>query len=295
MKIAACLGIKDEVELVARAIAHLRAIGVDHIIASDAHSADGTEVILSRMVGQPGFELTHFDDVNMDGPGEEAATHETFARARAAGADWLLFCDADEFPMPRSGNLRDVAALARADALIISRFNVPLVATGAQLRFVGTALDPGALLLYAPDKAQPETQSRVRNNRDAAWIAAIPAPKMMARTARISSTAEAQHNIAAADAGQVTTEVPDDLFIAHVPFSTQSRFARKMANIQMLVEATGTSWGPEAAWHWRRWLKNIEENGGIAGEMARNLITAEELAEMQRSAVIKSAAQVWGR
>ena len=295
MKIAACLGIKDEVELVERAIAHLRAIGVDHIIASDAHSADGTEVILSRMVGQPGFELTHFDDVNMDAAGEEAATQEIFAKARAAGADWLLFCDADEFPMPRSGNLRDVAALARADALIISRFNVPLVATGAQLRFVGTALDPGALLLYAPDKVRRETQKRVRNDSDAAWIAAIPAPKMMARTAKISSTAEGQHNIAAADAGQVTTEVPDDLFIAHVPFSTQSRFARKMANIQIALDGTGASWGPDSAWHWRRWLKNIEENGGIAGEMARNLITAEESTEMRRSGVIKSAAQVWGR
>ena len=295
MKIAACLGVKDEVDLVRAAIDHLRAIGVDHIIASDAHSTDGTEVILADFARGPGFEVAAFDDLTMDAAEEEAATADIFDRARAAGADWLLFCDADEFYLPRGGRLRDVAALARADALIVPRYNVPLLDGGPRLPHGPAALWADQVLVYAPDGDRSQTQLRVRQDGAAPWIASVPGPKLMARTATVSSTAEAHHDIVARDGGKVITAVPADLFIAHVPFSTASRFDRKVQNIRTVVAANGTAWGPDSAWHWRRWLDNVDSRGGVAGEMARNLVTAAELAELRRLGVVKSARQVWDR
>lgn len=295
MKIAACLGVKDEVELIRAAIGHLRAIGVDYIIASDAHSTDGTEVILAEHAKGPGFEVAAFDDMTMNAAEEEAATADIFDRARAAGADWLLFCDADEFPMPRGGRLHKVAALARADALIVPRFNVPLLESGPRLPHGPPALWPDQVLVYAPDEDRSQTQSRVRQDCGAPWIASVPGPKLMARTAKVSSTAEAHHDIVALDGGKVITEVPVDLFIAHVPFSTASRFERKVQNIRTVVTANGTAWGPDSAWHWRRWLDNVDSRGGVAGEMARNLVTDAQLADLRRMGIVKSAGQVWDR
>ena len=295
MKIAACLGVKDEVDLVRAAIDHLRAIGVDHIIASDAHSTDGTEVILASYAKGPGFEVAAFDDMTMDAAEEAAATADIFDRARAAGADWLLFCDADEFPMPRGGQLRSVAALARADALIVPRFNVPLLDDGPRLPHGPAVQWADQILVYAPDEDRSKTQARVRQDSAAPWIASVPGPKLMARTAKVSSTAEAHHDIVARDGGKVITEVPRDLFIAHVPFSTASRFERKVKNIRAVVAANGTDWGPDSAWHWRRWLDNVDSRGGVEGEMARNLVSAAELAELRRLGVVKSAGQVWDR
>jgi hypothetical protein len=295
LKIAACLGVKDEVELIRAAVDHLRSIGVDHIIASDANSTDGTEVILAEMAKGPGFEVALFEDLHATDATEEAATAYIFARARAIGADWLLFCDADEFALPKTGQLRDVAALAGADALIIPRYNLPLLQSGLRLPQSGPKSQPQNILVYAPDEAGIATQSRVRTNNDAPWIAAIPSPKLMVRPDRIRSTAEAHHNIIAADGERVTTAVPKDLFIAHAPFSTVGRFARKIANIRILVEANGDQWGPNSAWHWKRWLENVDHRGGGAAELARNLVTPSELAELRRLGIIKTAVEVWDR
>ena len=206
-----------------------------------------------------------------------------------------MFCDADEFYLPRGGRLRDLAALARADALIVPRYNVPLLDGGPRLPHGPAALWADQVLVYAPDEDRSQTQMRVRQDGAAPWIASVPGPKLMARTATVSSTAEAHHDIVARDGGKVITAVPADLFIAHVPFSTASRFDRKVQNIRTVVAANGTAWGPDSAWHWRRWLDNVDSRGGVAGEMARNLVTSAELAELRRLGVVKSARQVWDR
>lgn len=48
LRIAAYLGVKDEVELIERSIDHLRAIGVDYIMACDMSSTDGTAELLEK-------------------------------------------------------------------------------------------------------------------------------------------------------------------------------------------------------------------------------------------------------
>ena len=48
IKIAAYLGVKDEAEIIEKCIAHLRAIGVDTILACDMSSTDGTAEILEK-------------------------------------------------------------------------------------------------------------------------------------------------------------------------------------------------------------------------------------------------------
>ncbi len=292
VKIAACVGVKDEVELIRACVGHLRRIGVDHIIVSDAYSTDGTADVLAELAQGGTLEVVMFDDQSADPSVEDSATRDIFRRARNVGADWLLFCDADEFPMPRTGQLRDVKALSRSDALIISRFNVPLLQDGIALN-LETEIDYDATLLYAPNEDRTATQARLRQDNDAPWIASIPGPKLMARTDRISSTAEAHHNILAEDGAAVTTEVPNDLFLAHVPFSTESRFYKKVENIRSVLTANGENWGPDSAWHWRRWIDNIEKRGGISGELARNIVTDQELSDLRRLGIVKSAVEVW--
>jgi hypothetical protein len=62
MRIGAHLGVKDEVELIEGAIAHLRAIGADLIIACDMGSTDGTLDIFEKHRGEEGFVLAHNSD-----------------------------------------------------------------------------------------------------------------------------------------------------------------------------------------------------------------------------------------
>ena len=295
MKIAAYVGSKDEAELIRPMLANLRDIGVDHIIASDAGSQDGTAEILMDFARVPGFDYMPYDDMNLDPDHEVRATQDIITRAEQAGAEWLLFLDADEFPLPKGGLLRDVAGLHTADALVIDRYNVPLLASGPAIDLPLGATSRADVLLYAPSEARPVTQSRVRGDADAPWIAAIPAPKLMMRLNRGLFPREGQHGVTAPDGTTPVVSTPRDLIIAHVPFSTAARFARKMANVEAIYTATGHHWGPDSAWHWRRWMDNIAERGGVSGEIARNRVTAEELAALRQAGVVRSAAEVWGR
>jgi hypothetical protein len=289
--IAACLGVKDEIDLIRPAIAHLHRIGVTHIFASDANSTDGTETVLAELARQAGFDHLPFDDRGMDAAGEDALTADIMDRARHIRADWLIFVDADEFPLPRGGRLDTHPALAEADILVLERYNVVVRATGAALPLTDPMATPDEILLHVPAENRHAVTTRLRADPEAAWIMGQPAPKVMLRPNRVHSIAEGQHD-AGADPS-LRRLSPPDLFIAHLPFTTEGRFARKIANIRASVAASGDAWGPDSAWHWKRWLDNIDRRGGIAGEMARNLVTEDQLAVLRAEGLVRSAPDLW--
>lgn len=292
MRVAALLGVKDEIELIGPAIAHLRAIGVGHIIASDAGSTDGTAEVLVREARGAGFELLPIDDRDPDPAVERQLSVDALAMARRAGAEWLLFCDADEFWLPVSGRLEAVLAGETADVLRVARHNVPLLGTGPAMPLPVTPADYGAVWLYAPDEERRIGQERLKADPEAAWIAAVPMGKVMVRTAAVVAAGEGGHSAVAAEGAVLRDRRPAGLIVAHVPFSTEARFARKVANIAAAVAASGESWGPGSAWHWKRWLAALERDGGVAAEMARNRITAERMQALRDRGVIRSAASL---
>jgi hypothetical protein len=99
MRLAAHIGVKDEIELLPHCIAHLRTIGVD-----------GTREYLQEQEGVD-FHVLHSSNA---------------AAIRECSADWVLAIDADEFPLTSSGDLREALAGVEADALRIPRYNVVL-------------------------------------------------------------------------------------------------------------------------------------------------------------------------
>ncbi len=293
MKIAALLCMKDEIELVGPAIAHLRAIGVDYIIASDARSTDGTAAVITDEARRAAnFDLLPIDDSDPDPDLERRLSAEALEMARRAGATWLFFCDVDEFWLPATGTLRDCVAEVEADVLTVSRFNVPLTDAGLAMTFPTPHQAYATTLLYASTEDFASRRNRLRADPDAPWIASVPNPKVLVRTDRVASLGEGGHSAVAAAGTQVRTARPVDLLIAHVPFSTEARFARKVANIAATVAASGDIWEERSAWHWKRWLKNVAADGGVAAEMARNRISEAQLDALRREGVIRSVASL---
>jgi hypothetical protein len=80
---------------------------------------------------------------------------------------------------------------------------------------------------------------------------------------------------------------PNDLIIAHAPFSTSARFLRKLENIDRSLTTFGHRLvGPEA-WHWRRWLQ-IAREGKVDEEFRRQALTEEQFQARLRDATIQS-------
>jgi hypothetical protein len=113
----------------------------------------------------------------------------------------------------------------------------------------------------------------------------------MARPERIGALTDGMHDIIANAGPPLRYRVPDDLLVAHLPFTTLARFKQKIVNIRRLISVHDAYWGEALAWHWRRWLALADE-GKIGEEFARQIYDAEEIATLLSSGTIRSAADM---
>ena len=119
MRALAILGVKNEGAFLVEWLAHHRAVGFTDVLVFSNDCSDGTDAMLDRLEAL-GW-LTH---IRNDGPHEEGPQ---WAMLKAAdrhplktAADWVLFCDIDEFVNIHVGTrtLPDLfAALPQADAI----------------------------------------------------------------------------------------------------------------------------------------------------------------------------------
>ena len=291
MKIAAILGVKDEADLLPHCITHLRAIGVDLIIAIDAGSTDGSREILEqeRQQSPKDFWVFHFSDQNPDADGWGRLNVDL---ARASQADWVIFLDADEFWIPASGSLKDCASLRDADFLKVHRYNVPLGPDG--LMTVGNACPQVADGLSLIVDGIEDFRAHLRDFPETPWIRGVPVPKVAARPALIEHMHDGGHEVEAASGTALRRVTADDLLIAHLPFSTFSRFEQKLANIRKVFAVHDEYFGEHLAWHWRRWLA-LPDQPSIRREFERQVFTSQEIELHRRDGVIRSAREMFER
>jgi glycosyltransferase involved in cell wall biosynthesis len=282
MRIVAVLSVKDEIELIVPAIAHLRAIGVDRIIACDMGSTDGTWEVLERHRSDADFWVTRLSDQTPDH--FETWSRVNTALVRSARADWAIFLDADEFWLPASGNLKDCAALVEADFLHVKRFNVPAGAQGAMFPAPAVpAQYEKALLLQQPADGGAPTGPQMP------WIMARPEDKLMVRPELLAAIGLGAHDVIPRAGVALRRAVPKDLLVAHLPFTTKARFSRKIDNIRKVFATHDKAFGEAVAFHWRRWLA-LQEVGKLDAELDASLFNAASLKRLRAEGRLTDAA-----
>jgi len=288
MRIAAHLGVKDEVELIEDAIAHLRSIGVDHIVAVDGFSSDGTADILARHCNKDDFWFVQLDDLEPDGD-DKIWLRRSLEAMDGVRADWVIFLDADERWLPASGSLHDCAGLADADVLSVPRYNVVLAPGGPTLPRMPTPSDYDSTFLFV--EPIPGFQNHLRMNPKTPWIRGVPGAKAMARPERIGALTDGMHDIVANEGPELRYRVPDDLLVAHLPFTTLPRFRQKIVNIRQSIAVHDVYLGDALAWHWRRWLA-LSDEGKVNEEFSRQIYDAEEITTLLSSGIVRSVSDM---
>ena len=296
-RIAAYLGVKDEVELIDESIAHLRAIGVDYIMVCDMSSTDGTAEKLEKHRSDDLSILTLTNDAIGHRTKEEDGWYDhAFRRYSNAPADWVLFLDADEFWLPASGNLKDCEALQVADALLVERRNVVLGPDGP---LIPKELNPSSydqVLLFA--KTIPNMHMEIQRHPELPWILGADDPKVMAKRIKIEGTVPGQHDVINWDDHFLRVR-PNDLIIAHLALSTRKRFEQKVRNICAIYEDQGIDLSlPEeawqnfgTAWHWRRWAAAAQA-GRIDDEFLHNVTSFERIDRLRSEGVTRTAYEI---
>jgi hypothetical protein len=291
MKIAACLGVKDEVELIAPMLAHLASIGVEHVVARDARSTDGSAELLAEAERAGGLDLVSYDDQDPDPDAYVRRVQLCMDRARAAGADWMLFCDADEFWLPATGRLQDCRAFQQVDILNVPRWNVALFDDGVSMDLPPRVADYDRIFLHQGTGETGEARKdRLLADPTAAWIATQPEPKVAIRLDRGIQVTPGEHRAVPPEGVRLKGRRPPDLLIAHLPFSTVTRFERKLDNMRRIFREVGHLIGPDVAWHWRRWLAVPEGRAGAEAELARNTVPRADLERLLHDGLLRSVA-----
>ncbi len=293
-RIAAYLGVKDEIELIEPCIAHLRSIGVGHIMVCDMSSTDGTAEILEEHRSDNFNVLTLTNEVLGGGDEiEEDWKSHALGRCQNAPADWVIFLDADEFWLPASGSLKNCAAFQAADVLTVERYNVVLGPDGPLIPAEIKPETYDQVLLFA--ERAPDLRRELQQNSGLPWLRARIMPKVMVRPSKLIGLTPGQHDVIETDP-PLRRAAPRDLIIAHMAISSRTRFTRKIHNIRSIyidagidVSLPGHRWQDFAvAWHWRRWASLSDSDA----EFKRNITDLDRIAELRVDGVIKSACQI---
>ena len=100
--------LRDEADIVESQVRYHLSHGVDHVIATDHRSADGSTEILQRFEAEGRLHLIREEVAEFDHSGW--ASRMARLAATEFGADWVLHSDADEFWWPRHGTICEVLA-----------------------------------------------------------------------------------------------------------------------------------------------------------------------------------------
>ena len=291
MRIAAFVGVKDEEELIEPCIRHLKAIGADVVTVMDQQSTDDTQRIVRRLQNDdPSIRLVVVDidiarggiDLSREGPVFKSVQSEL-------KYDWLLFTDADEFWFPRSGSLRRLNALDQNDLIVVERFNVPLAVPPIAIRDYLSDYRTGALPLIAAREAL--SHEILQSGSEKRWLMHKDGPKNMCRGSCFGGADLGGHIIVGANGRPLRKVSATDMIIAHQPFSTYSRFERKVRNIRKTIEQFPFLFSGDRGWHWKRWVE-LADRGELRAEFDHQQINMARLEELASARVIRTLVEV---
>jgi hypothetical protein len=120
----------------------------------------------------------------------------------------------------------------------------------------GDGIEACALFLQRDDQAEYHLGASTSTARGLQTLLsyAMPGAKVMARPRAIAGLAPGSHDVRKQSADQsIRRFAAADLLIAHVPFSTAERFARKLYNIRTELAQNPACYYDDLAWHWKRW------------------------------------------
>ncbi len=221
MSVYGLLLVRDEADIIEETVSHMLT-QVDHIIAMDNGSVDGTRAILDRL----GVEV--IDDAER-AHYQSRKTSWMARQAAARGADWVIPFDADEVWRSPHGRIADVLA------------DCPHAVAAARLyNHCATGTD---------DMALPPVRRMGWRTRDPLGL-----PKVACRPALSVTIAEGNHCASYAEG-----VVHDLLEVRHYPYRSPEQFLSKVRNGAEALRAT--SLPASVGEHWRMYGDLLDREG----------------------------------
>lgn len=251
-RIVMTLLVRDEADVLADMLDASFALGVDHVIATDHLSADGTSEILATEAERGRCTVIREEDPAYRQV--EFVTRMARLAATDHGADWVINADADEIWWPEGGDLKACFASVPddVDVVVAQRFN-----------------------FLARDDGPPEWWRRMRWRYATSFNhegVALP-PKVAHRADPEAQIGMGNHEVHHPVRGEL-----DDgrLTVLHFPMRSYVQFATKIVAGGEALEAH-TELDPALGSAWRRML-DLHRAGRFEDEWRSWVPTDDELA-----------------
>ncbi len=293
MKLVMTLLVRDEIDIVEHNIAYHLAAGVDHIIATDNGSVDGTRDVLAEY--QRKGMLTLLDEPGRDFSQARWVTRMALLAIHRFSAQWVLNNDADEFWVHPKGDLHEAIDVG-ADVLKCRRFHLFYAHDRedsgpwqARVRYRSSDPEPRATLNDPLNDALPSPFLTLRAT-----------PKALLRTGGLLAVGQGNHR---ADYDKAIVSDWADIRILHFPVRSARQFETKVLQGGEAYRRN-RELPLQVGWHWRRWHQKLRKDGLESalrdvlpsqnwlsqGLASGAVVTDDRLIERQRSADARRSA-----
>jgi len=243
--------------------------GIDLILALDGGSTDGTRDVLERYTSTKRvvwFPLPERDMTKYSIADELAS----MARDRYE-ADWIIYCDADEFVCTHGKGLRTV--LEESDRAGITLLDLP------RRNMTGPPIPPGrrateVLTLRIDQSVVATAEQRTSWDIPFPFVFLAIGGHVAVRAAAVKSFDSGMHG------ATVTwgTSATSDLYILHYPIRGYDELRQKVRNTEEWFE-DNAHLPPSWAWHWRRWIQ-LAAAGRLREDYERQFVSAERAKQL---------------
>ena len=260
MKLVLTLLVRDEIDVVEQNLRFHLDRGVDHVIATDNGSVDGTRDVLLEFARQGVLDL--IDEPTQDYSQAVWVSRMALMARDERDADWILNCDADEFWYTSRGDLKTALREPDIDILVCPRRNMVCAADredegpwAERLRYrVRTPVPP------------PDLEDALSDPFPEPYYYWDLLPKVLCRAEGLQSVGQGNHHVAHDRARRA---VSDDIVVYHYPFRSREQFLRKVRQ-GGAAYTRNQSLPLEVGWHWRRWHRMLE--GGREVEVLAEIL-----------------------
>lgn len=251
MKLVMLLLVRDEIDIVSSNLNFHLDHGVDHVVAIDNGSIDGTRDVLDDY--QRAGVATVVDEPGRNYNQTDWTTRAALQAREEENADFIFSNDADEFWAAPGGNLKDGLDQSDANVLVCHRLNMLYPCDWPD--------DTPWIdrLVYRVEKPypRPKLEDIYHDPMDHPYFCVRLHPKIMMRAAGLERISQGNH-FAIYD-GPVRKQ-PSGIEIFHFPVRNRAQLAKKVIQGGQAYEAN-TELPPNMGWHWRRWYRMYQEQG----------------------------------
>ncbi len=263
VKLIMTLMVKDEEDIVANCIEHHLRHGVDYIFAADDGSTDSTVAIL-RNYEQKG--ILHFVQLSNEQWSQTEVVNQLGKLAHSNFSNSVIFhCDADEFWMPVTGNLKqELTEHPYITGLYVPVINVLLKDNKGHEKFPNDAI----CIIVNPIKIKNDSEKSMTDF----FLKKYPAKVMYTLKNGYLNVTVGNHEIIS-NSKKVIMAKSRNITVYHFPVRSKKLFYDKVVKAKYAI-TDNDKIQIETAWHWHQWVKEL--NSGNFDQSYRNVIISIE-------------------